>query len=1208
VPCDLAMGKSTATRIRQGTRLGKAQRDRLRQLEQAQQDAQDITSTAPQEEQLASQGEQSGSTGEAASSSASAAEPAGLPLTVCEHRDAGRPLDEDLEEALPSPAKMRRSRNSGWADEAEMDAPEGSASQPSLGTGEPPSSLTAPIMTSFTEPELHDTTTIDSSSSSPEMIPATGPNQHRPARSQRSRSSRYPPLPEDQRPEESRCNRPDAGVATIDIVFLQETHWAEDSRLLMVKAQKQGCCHYLINIYQKVHDGSKDGSLLRSTIWDALQKAVSTCPSRHSLVIAGDFNTGLQACAPHTGSAVIGKGNAADAPDAHVLQRMLKQFDLRALNTFQPAPGAFTFQHQEKGGKLQLENPEDFQQAVQHRLQRLDSWNTQEINRVLQEEMQCRLVPTDLSAAYDQPDAEMPVKSLWHCHRELKALQQVDTVEAETQRRNLKKTFTQLQRQVRSISKLKRHAFIDDCVQRATQAARQGDIREVHLQVNKIAPKVVRRRPQLRDAQGRIMTTQQETRALQQFWQGVYVSQHPRTPDPLPSYVLPPKLLEDALASLPQHKSLPKHYAPGVTWKLAASSVAALARRTILNDWQLDRFWVPPEWRHAWLCFILKPNKSGRKAEEYRPIGLTDPVGKALLGAVSTQHRQALYDSVALYPQFAYMANRGVSQALMRAFQHLHQARALVAEQRTTLQQRHAGASRSRLVGAITVSLDMSKAFDSLEPKYMHQALELSCLPDAVCRLIEHWHAEVTYHFEHEQCQAQIACGRGIRQGCKIAPRVWSLFTILVMHEIGPEWCKKHSNWFADDALFQAMVHSEEELLQHIRAISKALWVLQKLGMSIAASKSAVLLHLGGTAAKKVKAKIVQLHNQQQHVIFQHDDQTWRLPVVAQHDYLGATLSYTRMEDLTATRRVRAAQASFERLKTVLTHKALALRTRLRIWQACVISSLLYAMPQVSVINGFVHSMGSRIPLIDARLSEDILACEARVLAQLHIIARDRCGCPCTVSKGTKIHLRGSHAQEWKQDLNGDKLAPVMEEVLGPLFPALKEVISEGGFGENNPNKRSRPDPDMIPPPKGKGAGKGKGKNKSKGQRQQENTWGGYQDTRFRPFGPQQGSWRDAQGLDVEAAVYALAKLCLRQETELSEIRQEKCFLLHISAAPHGILKPLIRASLRWNELRDQMKVDCSLKSELFRLMLKETAARMEKFEQTPESQKAAEK
>jgi len=170
--------------------------------------------------------------------------------------------------------------------------------------------------------------------------------------------------------------------------------------------------------------------------------------------------------------------------------------------------------------------------------------------------------------------------------------------------------------------------------------------------------------------------------------------------------------------------------------------------------------------------------------------------------------------------------------------------------------------------------------------------------------------------------------------------------------------------------------------------------------------------------------------------------------------------------------------------------------------------------------------------------------------------------------------------------------------VLGPLFPALSEVLSDGGYEVNNPNKRYRQDPDQVPQFKGRQGGKGKGKNKGKNSRQLDYGWGGYQDTRYRSSG----------SLDVEAAVYALAKLCLRQETELSEIRQEKCFLLHVSAAPHGILKPLIQASLKWNELRDQMKVECSLKTELFRLMLKETAARMEKFEQSQESQRAAEK
>ena len=148
-----------------------------------------------------------------------------------------------------------------------------------------------------------------------------------------------------------------------DIVFLQETHWAEDrdyvteqwhvvstgcsvrhsgvmillskasfpqpcirseilvsGRLLLVKAQSKNCCHYLINIYQKVHDGSKEGLHLRSQVWEALQKAISTSPSRHSLIVAGDFNTGLRSCAPYTGSAVIGKGNATDAR-LHVCQR-----------------------------------------------------------------------------------------------------------------------------------------------------------------------------------------------------------------------------------------------------------------------------------------------------------------------------------------------------------------------------------------------------------------------------------------------------------------------------------------------------------------------------------------------------------------------------------------------------------------------------------------------------------------------------------------------------------------------------------------------------------------------------------------------------------------------------------------------------------------------------------------------------------------------
>ena len=59
--------------------------------------------------------------------------------------------------------------------------------------------------------------------------------------------------------------------------------------------------------------------------------------------MTGDFNVSLEHKPPCTGSAVIGGNNAAGAPDLERLQGLLRQFDLRALNTFHPQSGKHTF-------------------------------------------------------------------------------------------------------------------------------------------------------------------------------------------------------------------------------------------------------------------------------------------------------------------------------------------------------------------------------------------------------------------------------------------------------------------------------------------------------------------------------------------------------------------------------------------------------------------------------------------------------------------------------------------------------------------------------------------------------------------------------------------------------------------------------------------------------------------------------------------------
>ena len=84
--------------------------------------------------------------------------------------------------------------------------------------------------------------------------------------------------------------------------------------------------------------------------------------------------------------------------------------------------------------------------------------------------------------------------------------------------------------------------------------------------------------------------------------------------------------------------------------------------------------------------------------------------------------------------------------------------------------------------------------------------------------------------------------------------------------------------------------------------------------------------------------------------------------------------------------------------------------------------------------------------------------------------------------------------------------------------------------------------------------------------------------------------------------VYALARLCLRQEEELTELRQEKGFLLHMTTSQFGILKPLVQASVEWNAMRDSGKVNCNLRTCLFRLMMQELIARLKKLQETPQS------
>ena len=99
----------------------------------------------------------------------------------------------------------------------------------------------------------------------------------------------------------------------------------------------------IIGLYQHVWRpqlGAKQNRELRSSIWHQLQTVIAQTPSRHQLIIAGDFNATLKPMHPHVGP-------AAPNPSSHnnqdrELQALLREYNLCALNTWHAKP-AFTF-------------------------------------------------------------------------------------------------------------------------------------------------------------------------------------------------------------------------------------------------------------------------------------------------------------------------------------------------------------------------------------------------------------------------------------------------------------------------------------------------------------------------------------------------------------------------------------------------------------------------------------------------------------------------------------------------------------------------------------------------------------------------------------------------------------------------------------------------------------------------------------------------
>ncbi|CAE7489267.1 unnamed protein product [Symbiodinium sp. KB8] len=171
---------------------------------------------------------------------------------------------------------------------------------------------------------------------------------------------------------------------------------------------------------------------------------------------------------------------------------------------------------------------------------------------------------------------------------------------------------------------------------------------------------------------------------------------------------------------------------------------------------------------------------------------------------------------------------------------------------------------------------DIQQAFDRLGWTLVQEALIDAQVPVELRGQLLDFYRHLGYHlrFGDEHAVAVVRASRGVKQGCKVAPLLWSLTTGLLMRRLARRtskaWLLQVLTAFADDLHLGQEVRSLEMLTSAVLRIGHLIEVLEEARMIINTDKSVILISLPFSFDTKWRRR-----------------RGYKLPVVSQHKYLG---------------------------------------------------------------------------------------------------------------------------------------------------------------------------------------------------------------------------------------------------------------------------------------------------------------------------------
>ena len=502
--------------------------------------------------------------------------------------------------------------------------------------------------------------------------------------------------------------------------------------------------------------------------------------------------------------------------------------------------------------------------------------------------------------------------------------------------------FRAMRRDANRASRQARKQRYDRLLLEAESDTAQRCVHRLYAVIRQMAPKQPFRRVKIYGENGEVIDRQAEAGRLQSHFQRLFQDDAGAcAPMNAPGLQLPTS--EDicwALSKTPLRKAVPRHMAPGVSWRAAAEEVCPTVLSAVCAAW--STFEVPQPWKDGWMVLAQKPQKPGRDPSDYRPLCLQDPCGKAMIRLLAERIRPVIQAYARRCPQYAYLAGRSMEGALLNVFHRCRRIRQLTQSSGYSVFARRAGEVSTPFTGGIMLSLDLSAAFDSVPRQQVQKSLIAAGVATQDIRMIMSWMEGSCYHLQHAQVSLSILTTKGVRQGCVLSPLIWTCFTCFVVYGLQDFLDLDDLQLFADDFLWSKIFHTKEQLLDTLRVVPRFLTRLAEHGMQVNLTKTAALVRMARPEGRHFLRQHMCQTSKQKYLCFL-GAQPLRVPVKKEHVYLGCVISLYDFEGATIRHRITAARNQFSRLRSVLTSsRCLSPARRGRIWKACIWSTLLY--------------------------------------------------------------------------------------------------------------------------------------------------------------------------------------------------------------------------------------------------------------------------